>query len=201
MGNNYVEEKALDNLTDSGIIEDSIKDTPITVITEQAIEKVPYVKIDGYTDEQCKIIQEQHKELLRYSHENNEDKEVAFAFDSTLTKKNIAIGSDKEADLSRAVYGLGMNITALHNHPRNGSYSDRDVEFLATHDNVKTFTIVKNNGKVETLTKSPTYTYDKYDVIAKRAYKKYVKHYKSEEITRAVSAIISEKELFIWSCK
>ena len=35
---------------------------PITEITDKAIENVPKIKIDGYTDEQCEFIQQHHKE-------------------------------------------------------------------------------------------------------------------------------------------
>ena len=41
--------------SNGGLSESSTK--PITAITEQAIEKVPYISIGGYTDEQCRFIQ------------------------------------------------------------------------------------------------------------------------------------------------
>ena len=73
---------SIDNGGRSGIIRESSKPNPITEITDKAIESVPKVNIYGYTDEQCAMIQKQHKELLEYSRKNNENKEVAFVFDS-----------------------------------------------------------------------------------------------------------------------
>lgn len=50
-------------------------------------KKVPNVSISGYTDEQCTFIQQQHKELLKYSRDNNSNKEVAFVFNGDLKNK------------------------------------------------------------------------------------------------------------------
>lgn len=61
----------------SGIIKEKSK-KPITPITDKAISRIPKVDIEGYTEEQCLEIQKQHKELLKFSKEQNEDKEVAF---------------------------------------------------------------------------------------------------------------------------
>ncbi|RHO50523.1 hypothetical protein DW115_00060 [Clostridium sp. AM09-51] len=75
--------KSLEKLDKNDIIkEKSYK--PITKITDSAITRVPKVNIRGYTEEQCSEIQRQHKELLRYSKNNNNNKEVAFVFDSSI---------------------------------------------------------------------------------------------------------------------
>ena len=58
---------------ESGIIEETSK-KPVTPITDSSIERVPKVEISGYTDEQCGFIQKQHKELLEYSRQNNDNK-------------------------------------------------------------------------------------------------------------------------------
>lgn len=56
-------------------------------ITDSAVERVPKVDINGYTEEQCSEIQRQHKKLLQYSRNNNDNKEVAFVFDSAISKR------------------------------------------------------------------------------------------------------------------
>jgi len=61
----------------SGIIKENSKKA-ITLVTDTSIERVPNIKISGYTDEQCSVIQQQHRELLKYSRDNNKNKEVAF---------------------------------------------------------------------------------------------------------------------------
>ncbi|MEE0808368.1 MAG: hypothetical protein U0L84_03305, partial [Acutalibacteraceae bacterium] len=69
------------------------------------------------------------------------------------------------------------NLFVMHNHPRNGSFSDRDISFFLSNDNVKSFSIVKNSGSIEILTKT-----DKFDIITiktklRRAYKNNIKQH------------------------
>ena len=63
---------------------------PITYITDEAIESVPNISIKGYSKEQCDYIQNQHKELLRYSLDNDNN-EVAFVFDGELNNKKMVL--------------------------------------------------------------------------------------------------------------
>ena len=135
---------------DSGIIKEKSK-KPIMPITDRAIERVPKVDIDGYTEEQCLEIQRQHKELLEYAKRYNDSKEVAFVFDSTISKRKEYIGSDEMIDFGSVLYGKDLFV--MHNHPRNSSYSLNDIIEFVKNDNIKTLTIVKNNGNIETLTK------------------------------------------------
>ena len=62
--------KNVDNSGESDIIEESNKKA-ITPITDSSIERVPNVKISGYTDEQCSIIQQQHKEYFGIDRNGN----------------------------------------------------------------------------------------------------------------------------------
>ena len=135
---------------DSGIIKEESK-KPIMPITDRAIERVPKVDIDGYTEEQCLEIQRQHKELLEYAKRYNDSKEAAFVFDSTISKRKEYIGSDEMIDFGSVLYGKDLFV--MHNHPRNSSYSLNDIIEFVKNDNIKTLTIVKNNGNIETLTK------------------------------------------------
>ena len=65
---------------------------PITQITDTAVNKVSKVNISDYSDEQCEYIQKQHKELLEYSRQNNDNKEVSFVFDKDLGHRKEFIG-------------------------------------------------------------------------------------------------------------
>lgn len=188
--------KNVDNSGESGIIEESNKKA-ITPITDTSIERVPNVKISGYTDEQCSIIQQQHKELLRYSRDSNESKEVAFVFDSELNNRKEFKGSDDKLDFGSTLYGKDLFV--MHNHPRNSSYSDRDIQFIIGNDNIKTLSVIKNSGNIETLTKSDIYDKGRALVELKRCYKKYVKNGTDEEINKAVNSFLkNNKGLFEW---
>ncbi|MBR6618638.1 MAG: hypothetical protein IKL00_12340, partial [Oscillospiraceae bacterium] len=146
--------KTLDKSGGSGIIEESTK-KPITQIDDKAIERVPVRSISGYTEEQCTEIQKQHRELLKYSKDKNDHKEVAFVFDRELGDRKEYVGTDDSVDFGNALYG--KDLVVLHNHPRNGSFSFRDVVEFIANGSIKTLTIVKNNGGVETLTKRHNY--------------------------------------------
>ena len=170
---------------------------PITPITDKSIEKVPNVMINGYTTVQCDTIQSQHKELLRYSRDNNNHNEVAFVFKNDFTNRKEFIGTDDKLNFGSVLYGTDLFV--MHNHPRNSSYSDTDIAFFLSNDTVKSLSIVKNNGKVEVLTKSEKY--DKMELMNsfKRCYKKHVKTYSDSEINKAVSAFLSQnKEMIEW---
>lgn len=147
----------------SGIIIKEQSKKPITEITDKAIESVPKIKIDGYTDEQCELIQQQHKELLEYSRANNGNKEVAFVLNSCIGDRKIFLGSDDRIQFGEVFTSEDMVL--LHNHPRNNSYSFNDVVEFFANDNLKTITIAKNNGKVEVLTKLKSY--DKLETMRK----------------------------------
>lgn len=146
--------KPFTNDNKSGIIKENNKKT-ITQITDIAIENVPKVDISGYTNEECVFIQQQHKELLKYSRDNNECNEVAFLFNSSMSYRNEFIGSDRELNFENSLYG--DNLILLHNHPRNSSYSLNDIVEFISNRSIKTLTIVKNNGGVESLTKISEY--------------------------------------------
>lgn len=144
----------VDNSDEIGIIEGKSK-KPITKITDTAVNSVPRIEIHGYTDEQCDFIQKQHKELLEYSRTNNDSKEVAFVFDGDLKNRKEFFGSDDRLDFGSEMYGKDLFV--MHNHPRNNSYSIDDIVEFFGGNNVKSLSIVKNNGKVEVLTKVTDY--------------------------------------------
>lgn len=156
----------------SGIIIKERSKNPITEITDKAIESVPKIKIDGYTDEQCELIQQHHKELLKYSRDNNDSKEVAFVMDSSMSSRKEFVGSDDKLDFGSELYGKDLFV--MHNHPRNSSYSITDLIFFRNNTNVKTLTIIKNSGGVEFITKTSEFDGNKYKLEYDRLYKKIV---------------------------
>ena len=133
---------------------DKNSETPITPITEKSIEKVPLINISGYNDEYCEYVQRKHKELLEYSRDNNAGNEVAFIVDKDMVEREPIIGDDEKISFGE-LYGRDLFI--MHNHPRNNSYSIDDIVEFFGGSNVKSLSIVKNNGKVEVLTKLMEY--------------------------------------------
>lgn len=171
----------------------------ITPITDKAINRVPKVNINGYTDEQCNEIQKQHKELLRFSKEQNDNKEVAFVFRDGLVDYKPFTGSDEKIDFGTYLETKGKNLTILHNHPRNSSYSMNDLDVFA-NKNVRTITIVKNNGTVEYLTKTDDFDNNRFALECNRLYKKIVVKETDEEKDRFVKTLLNKSKAgVIWS--
>lgn len=183
--------KALTSGNSGGIIKENAS-SAISKITDSAIENVPKVEITGFTEEQNTVIQAQHKELLKYARVNNENKEVAFVFRKDLTDRAIFVGEDDEIEFGNKLNGKGTDLFVMHNHPRNKGYSDKDIRFFITNDDVKSFSIVKNNGEVEIITKTNGWDVEKVKSIYFRAIKKYIKSGTEDEIDSAVQYILKK---------
>ena len=174
---------------------------PITPITDSAIEKVPMVSIAGYSDEQCAEIQRQHQELLKYSRDNNESKEVAFVFSNSIdiSGRKEFIGSDDELKLN--FDSFSGDVFVMHNHLRNSSYSFTDVVEFVGYERMKSLSIVKNNGKVEVLTKTSAYDRGAFLTELKRACNNEIKTGSDAEYRKIVDKFLkkyAERGIFEW---
>ncbi len=196
----HINEISIDKTAQSGIIKEKAN-KPITAITDQSIKSVPVVEVPGYSYEESMIIQQQHKELLDFSRENNNNGECSFTFREGFSDRKRFIGTDDSVDFGSD--GLnGSNIFVMHNHPRNSSYSDRDVRFLLDNENIRALSIVKNNGHVEVLVKNQDFSIKKAKTELGRFFKKYVMNNTDEEIDKAINAFIkSGKGGLTWITK
>ncbi len=178
------------NDAESGIISEK-SNKPVTAITDKSIDSVPKVEIDGLTDEQNTFIQQQHKELLAYSREYNANNEVAFVFDKNMQSRidKPILGSDDRLDLGNL---SGSDLLVLHNHPRNSSFSTTDLTTFLSSNDIKTMTIVKNNGAVEALTKTSTFDATSMTNSFKRILRNTVKQQTSSEYSKAVQKFIDK---------
>ena len=133
---------------------------PITVITDETVAKVPKVTPKTYSDDICDKIHQEHQKLLKTSMMENGSKEVAFILNSDMTGKRILHGTDDKIEFG-AFYGKDLFL--MHNHPRNNSFSIDDVVEFFGENSLKSMSVVKNNGKIEVLTKLTEY--DRIDLI------------------------------------
>lgn len=185
---------------ESGIIKERSK-KPITPITDKAISCIPKVDIEGYTEEQCLEIQKQHKKLLKISKEQNDNKEVAFVLKNDVSKMitEPIKGTDEKIDFGSALQGKDLFV--MHNHPRNSSYSLNDIIEFIKNDSIKTFTIVKNDGNIEVLTKLKGY--DRLSLLTElqRMEKKRIKTGSDSEYRKVIDKFLSKHQeggLFEW---
>lgn len=183
----------------SGIIKEKSKKN-ITVITDKAIESVPKIEISGYTEQQHTFIQQQHKELLKYARDKNDSKEVAFVFRKGLTGRTEYVGTDDSLDFGVALLGKGDNLFVMHNHPRNSGFSTTDIEFFKECNELKTITVVKNNGDVEQITKGNYYNGKIFKLEYDRLKSKIIKNGTDKECDRFVKTLLKKTKSGVeWS--
>lgn len=139
---------------------DSFTDKPIITITEESIQKVPKVNVLDDPELSSKI-QETNKTILEMAMKENSNKEVAGVF--TLDGKNIGFCKGVEMELTFSgdadrVLRMGRPSIALHNHPRGGKLSKKDMLMLLSTHNIQGLGCVSNaGGKVQIITKASNY--------------------------------------------
>lgn len=148
------------SVNNSGKLRENGGKKTITAITDETVSKVPKVAPKTYSDDICEKIHQEHQKLLKTSMLENESKEVAFILNSDMTGKRVLHGTDDKIEFG-AFYGKDLFL--MHNHPRNNSFSIDDVVEFFGENSLKSMSVVKNNGKIEVLTKLTEY--DKIELI------------------------------------
>lgn len=166
--------KSLTSEHGRGKIEEKIQDKKITKITDATISRIPSADSAIYSKKDADIINTQHKELLRFAMQNGNN-EVAFLLNAKLEKIGQYVGNEIAVDLGNSVLGKGVNLFIMHNHPRNSGFSLGDLKTFLLGENIKTISIVKNNGGIELLTKTKNYDKKYSQIELMRHIKKYVK--------------------------
>lgn len=137
------------------------------VITDIAIQKVPLVAPNGADHQTAFFIQETHKELLRFAQKQNDSNEVACLLDLTTGEKlDFVKGDQISVDIERdaASYHWLRNspeksLMLCHNHPGQSYFSDSDLVLFLEHGAIGTLSIVTNQGKVWTISKTQGYNF------------------------------------------
>ncbi len=133
-----------------------------------AISKVPFIAYPHLNKNECDELQEQTKNVLRYSRANNHCKEVAIIYDLTDTRnekekynyvkgdiESVDISSDEKITqlLERLDEGKEMAVICLHNHPNRSFFYINDLLFFERHPNIKIMQLVNKDGEVAFLTR------------------------------------------------
>ena len=141
---------------ESGIINDSISND--YTIADKAINSVPLVKVDGFTDEQNYLLQEAHKQLLQKAKTEKLGVEMSAVYDmdmkqigKTRTEHNVGrVGIDNPSE----------PYIGIHNHGSDETFSISDIEGFIRRNNMRMLTVVGSKGSIYILKKS-----DKCDII------------------------------------
>ena len=142
------------------------------MITDEAIEKVPFIKYREIPEEEYPIIQMLAKKVLQLSKEENDSNEVAITYsmdDADLGKDTselfgVDFGDDHSADPMRDSYSYHLIrsskscvVVSLHNHPSLSKISLVDVRFFLENETIKLLTVVTNLGNIYYLVKGKEY--------------------------------------------
>lgn len=136
-------------------------------ITDIAIQKVPLVAPNGADHRTAFFIQETHKELLRFAQKQNDSNEVACLLDLTTGEKldfvkGDQISVDIEGDAASyhwLRHSPEKSLMLCHNHPGQSYFSDSDLVLFLEHGAIGTLSIVTNQGKVWTISKTQGYNF------------------------------------------
>lgn len=145
------------------------------LITDEAIDKVPYIRYREIPEEECEIIYRLARQVLQLSKDENNSNEVAIAysFDSqkVIADENIfAIQFGDEHSVDPMADALSYHlittsqkcmVVSLHNHPSLSLISANDIRFFLQYASIHLLIIVTNFGSISYMVKSKKYDYGK----------------------------------------
>lgn len=165
-------------------------------ITDIAIQKVPLVAPNGADHQTAFFIQETHKELLRFAQKQNDSNEVACLLDLTTGEKlDFVKGDQASVDVEKDATSYhwlrakkSNSVMVCHNHPGQSYFSMNDISVFMHYNSVGAMSIVTNQGKVWTISKTA-----KFDFAAAK-----------ESMNRAIAESSGNKdraiEIFLKEC-
>jgi hypothetical protein len=144
------------NISENGLTTSVNGGTIKTMISDDAISRVPKVKIPEFSDEQNTFIQSEHKALLQMAHDMNDDNEVAFVISDGQRLFRV-FGTENAVQLDCVIYDERKRYTLAHNHPDNSTFSLQDIAYFLRHEELQNITVVKNNSQIEVLSKTSNF--------------------------------------------
>jgi hypothetical protein len=133
----------------------------ITIITDEIIESIAKTRLFNDNEMDTRL-RELHQDLLRESKNKNKCKEVGVIWNLRKLEQVVCVhGIENGVDFRKneASYELlnspyKNSIVVLHNHPRNGLFSYRDLASFIKYDSIYAMTIVCNDGTIYTMSKT-----------------------------------------------
>jgi hypothetical protein len=111
------------------------------------------------------------KNLLSYSKDRYESKEIAYALNiNTMEFVGAAFGTERTIDIEPLIAqmdGSGCIYVVVHNHPSDSYFSPRDLNTFFGTPNMAVLIVLGNKGSVYTIEKKRVITYVEYIEIKK----------------------------------
>ena len=136
----------------------------LTEISDETIESI--AKIRMFDEKELDIrLYELHKALLRCAKEKNKHKEIGILWnldtDETILilgeENGICVGKDERA-LQMIKYAPVNSLVFLHNHPRNGMFSSKDINTFLDRASLYAMTAVCNDGTIYMMCKDENFS-------------------------------------------
>lgn len=179
---------------------------PIAV-TDIAIDKVPCIKLRGFSSDQNRLIQRMHKELLERVKIlcdacGSDSMEVARLIDLHTWDYWEIEGKEERIvrlkDNPKAKQAMDTSpknsLLLMHNHPSTGTFLGEDLKTFCNTDSLYIMAVVGNDGSIYVLIKDVGFD----AAEAMRAYGYFAEKYKKYKNngTRAVRALLKDAKLF-----
>jgi len=130
-------------------------------ITQESIDRVKLIDLDYFDHDECIIIQNLHKELLRLSMRNNDSNEVGILVNLCDWSHIVIYGVENGITIKNVPCAKELMTTApknsllfFHNHPNCSVISEKDLESFLISDSILMISVVCNNGRLYFLTKT-----------------------------------------------
>ena len=141
-------------------------------ITDIAINKVPLVQYNGFTDNQNQLMQKLAQEVLTVSKEQNDSNEVAITCDlgadNPLEVYGVSFGTEHEVDVRAdtlsnhiLVSQKSVAVVVLHNHPSTQTFSIQVIRFFIEFSVLEVMVVVSNQGTIHYLRREENYNLKK----------------------------------------
>lgn len=150
------------------------------MITDIAIDKVPFVDVPELAQTECEAIACAHKTLLRAAKEHNNSDEVLFVCTLDQMCKALVMGDEHSVDIQKSPEACGIlmsarkkNVALLHNHPSTNKFSLSDIFVFLRYAQISTLSVVTNQGAVYILHKTSDFDYQKTVGLLKQLYDRY----------------------------
>lgn len=149
----YRQQNRLDNPGKRDILEDTrYKAIPVT---DEAIQRVPKLRPQGWSTEQAERLQEAHRELLRAVKDKPVGTEAGAIYTPDMRLIERRIGEDAAQTLS--LPRCTVPHISIHSHPSGEIFSARDLESFFYNEEMNGMAVVGNSGKVYIILKSVKY--------------------------------------------
>ena len=149
----YRRQNRLDNPGNRDILEDTkYKAIPVT---DEAIQRVPQIRPQGWTTEQAERLQEAHRDLLRAVQSKPVGTEAGAVYtpDMRLIERQIGEDAAQTVSLPRC----SQQHISVHNHPSGLTFSYIDLTSLLADEKMLGITAVGNNGNLYAVFKNDNY--------------------------------------------